>query len=264
MQGDSYASESVVVGTVDVGVMESQNNNTNGNSDTTPSSFSTFAAFLAGDLGLGHHENLSKASNYQGPTLQTSGFYWYVHSEGGIRFVTSYLSFFGSLMLPFPRTRFKDGYKHENGLYDYGFVLRTRLLPGHYKVNFTPIGGYKWIDEGAGIYDPEGVEPDLLDSDYVDNSYFYGLGVSYSIYKSGSEDSRLIFTLIHDNLENEANKFRFEWGGFVDLLSQRMQSESDDEMFDALYFSVGVEHVRWAGGRKDWFLLVRFGVEGGL
>ena len=208
-------------------------------------------------FGLGHHQNLTKDKSFTGPQLKTGDVHWTLQGEGGISFkpliATAYLSF----AIPIPRTKFVNSYNHTAEIIDNGTMLRLSLLPWESKVNFVPTIGYRWFRELARIYDPKAVNPELLNLKFKENGAIYGVEVHYSLAKKIYGDNRFVFTYLYENLNKGLHRFRIAWAEFS--FSRNKRHGSDINKFNFGFLSLGIEHVRWSGGRSDWFLIANLG-----
>ncbi len=215
-------------------------------------------------MGLGHHDNPTEAKSWTGPKLNTSSAYWIMHIElgGGTKRVL--LSYFLSARFPIPLTAVFNGYKHRGGLIEHGPLLRWTVLSMKSKVNFIPIAGYRWLTETARIYDVRGLKPDSLNFKYRDHGPVFGLDFQVTIGKIREiSEHRLTLGYLHEKLLNHrdnADKYRIEWR-FCDLNWEEGITNKINYN-DFYYFSLGLEHVRWPGGRNDWFFIATFGVQG--
>src|SRR4030067_104990 len=219
---------------------------------------SDFGVLVNFRLGLGRHDNLTKAKSWTGPELKSSNTHFTVLIESGVTYKKASSSFFISYLAPIPRIQNISGYGHKAEAVDIGLLFKMILISMKSKVNFTPAVGYMWAKEIANIYDPNGSPPDSLDLTYADNGMSFGVDFQYRLAKSGRvSEHRIVFGYLHENLRREADRYQFEWRflGFNKEKGQGGKMLFDD--FD--FLAIGFEHVRWSDGRNDWFLIGSFG-----
>jgi len=226
--------------------------------ETTEATLVGFGAF---HLGFGHHDNLTEGNNAGIPKLKTSGFGLRIYGEGGIRVKSIYISLFISGASPIPMTKEVRGYKHRDGFTDAGLLLRLRVLSRRVKVNLIPMGGYKFLQEIAHIYDPSGTNPDSLYKFTRDDAFLYGLEFTYRLSKNTYEEEKLKLIFIRENLKSKVNKYRLEWLGALYATAKQRKEGIPPSISNFAYISLGFELVHWSDGRKDWFILLSFGLE---
>ena len=211
-------------------------------------------------LGLGNHDNLTKATSMGEPKLKTSNFYWNPYVEAGLIFKSASGNIFVSGVFPIPRAKTDGGYKHEGDLNDMGLLFRVRLLSFKSPLNLSPIAGYRWLNERARIFDPQGLIPDSLNLKNTDHGPFYGAETQFTFLRLSHEnDFRLIFTYVHENLrKNNVNKFRLEVGLFAHSIKKNAKGK--DYLDSEGFVSLGFEHLGWSNIRRDWFFLISLGL----
>ncbi len=211
-------------------------------------------------LGLGQHNNLTEANSWTGPNANTSQVYWTGYLELGIGYKRLSTTIHGSVIEPFLRTRHIFDWDHWASFTSVALLLRMNLLSSKSKVNFTPLVGHKWIQEFAGISDPERAKPDSLHLKFADRNLLYGLHLQYTIPRKKKDlGYGLVLGYLHERFLNhsqKADRYRIEW--------RFLYFETDKEnriLFDYFgYYSYSLEFVRWPDGRNEWFFIVSLGV----
>ncbi len=238
-------------------IFQLQDTNQSANSQPKKHSGLAWSALIR--LGLGHHDDLTQAKSWNGPKLKTSNTYWAIRLEVGPGYKSAYLHLILSGKWPIPRTTTERGYSHTAELGEQGVLARVRLLPITSIINFTPILGYNWdLDEVATIYDPTGSTPDSLNLKNEDKGGFFGVEAQFilitlSKMPSYNKELRLVFSYIHQSLQNEnINKYSFEFGLFA--YSFEMDLKGKKVLAGVGSASLSIEHINWSSGRSDWFV----------
>lgn len=211
---------------------------------------------------LGHHDNFTKAKSSNDPKLKESGFYLNWPTEGGLQYKIFYPSLYFGFMIPIPVETNEGGYEHKNYFIFIGPSMRIRPLSRRFRINLEALGGYKWLNERAQILDRTRTRPDLLDKYYVDSGPFIGGEVSYIIYRDEEVDAPLILGYVHESLRVGVNKYRVELATGSREKFVKSESTGEVEKAELVFLRLGIEITDWTDGRRDWFFIITFGVEG--
>jgi len=162
-----------------------------------------------------------------------------------------------------PRTTYNDdqGYSHEAGRERHG--IRASYQVSIWTVHLIPEGGYVFLNEDAGIKDPEKKKPDRYYERYKDDGYNYGLSARVKLITIRKGGLWLYGRYVHDDLGTKADNYWIEiHAGGVN--PEPPWLDKDRPYVKSAYFTLGGRWTQRTDGRSEWFLTLGFAVAVGL
>jgi hypothetical protein len=227
----------------------------------SPYTTSQFGFSVLLSLAMGHHDNLTDTKPVVPPELKTSNVYWNLQLGAGVLYRSATARYFLSLVVPIPRTKVIDDYRHEGELIEFGAMIQVRLFSWWSRANLAPVLGYKWVNERAKITDENTGSSDELNVKYNANALMAGGEASVLILKRERRDQRIALTYIYESFRSKVDRLKIEWRNEYPEPRGERNLVNGEPLESAGYWSFGVELVRRQDGRKDWFIVLAIGGE---